>query len=192
MKNIVAVSVILLMLSCESKEAKKERIFKEFQEEAKAMKKNQIDLFVGAKPIPFSAKTISRTSFNSRDYQGKNLVIFIYDKSYLKKSESYDMTEEFNALYNKYNKEAHFIGIVEGFVENEKEFKDYLAHSNVLFEQIDNTKSYNKSEKLNYNVFCNPAKVLIGIDGKVLHSSCGGGNISAIAQKLDSIKANKK
>ncbi|MBK1898033.1 peroxiredoxin family protein [Chryseobacterium paridis] len=189
MKYIVILLVILSQISCESKEEKKQRIFKEFEKEAKAIRKNQIDLFVNAKPKYFSAKTINGSVFNSQDYKGKNLVIFIYDKAYLKKSDSYNMAEEFNALYTEFKNEAHFIGIVEGFVENDKALKDYLSHSTVLFDQIDNTKSYNKSEKLNYNIFCSPAKILIDINGKVIHSSCGGGNNMIIGQKLDSIKS---
>lgn len=192
MKKILALFVILSMLSCESEKEKKERIFKEFQKEAKELKKNQIDFFLNAKPKYFSAKTIKGSVFNSQNYKGKNLVVFIYDKSYLKKSDSYDMAEEFNALYKEYQNDVSFIGIVEGFVENEKELKDYLSHSNVLFEQIDNTKSYDKSEKLNYNIFCSPAKILIDINGKVIHSSCGGGNNTIIEQKLDSIRSAVK
>jgi peroxiredoxin len=188
MKKILALFIILSILSCESKEEKKEKFLKDFQEQAKEMKKNQIDLFLHAKPKYFSAKTISGTTFNSQNYKGKNLVIFIYDKSYLKKSESYDMAEESNTLYKEFKDNAEFIGIVEGFIENEKELKDYLKQSKILFEQIDNTKSYDKSEKLNYNLFCSPAKILIDINGKVIHSSCGGGNITEISRKLDSIK----
>ncbi|GAA5097381.1 hypothetical protein GCM10023210_32410 [Chryseobacterium ginsengisoli] len=180
------------MLSCESKEEKKEKFLKDFQEQAKEMKKNQIDLFLNAKPKYFSAKTISGTTFNSQNYKGKNLVIFIYDKSYLKKSESYYMAEEFNTLYKEFKNNAYFIGIIEGFIKNEKELKDYLNQSNILFEQIDNTKSYDKSEKLNYDIFCSPAKILIDINGKVIHSSCGGGNNIEISRKLDSIKVASK
>jgi peroxiredoxin len=192
MKKILALFLILSILSCESEKEKKERILKEFQKEAKELKKNQIDFFLNAKPNYFSAKTINGLVFNSQNYKGKNLVIFVYDKSYLKKSESYDMAEEFNALYTEFKNEAYFIGIVEGFVENEKQLKDYLSQSNILFEQIDNTKSYEKSEKLNYNLFCSPAKILIDTNGKVIHSSCGGKNHSGIVQKLDSIKAAVK
>jgi peroxiredoxin len=188
MKKILALFIILSILSCESKEEKKEKFLKDFREQAKEMKKNQIDLFLHAKPKYFSAKTINGTSFNSQNYKGKNLVIFIYDKSYLKKSESYDMVEECNTLYKEFKDNAEFIGIVEGFIENEKELKDDLNQANILFDQIDNTKSYDKSEKLNYNIFCSPAKILIDVNGKVIHSSCGGGNITEISRKLDSIK----
>jgi peroxiredoxin len=188
MKKILALFIILSILSCESKEEKKEKFLKDFQEQAKEMKKNQIDLFLHAKPKYFSAKTINGTPFNSQNYKGKNLVIFIYDKSYLKKNESYDMAEECNTLYKEFKDNAEFIGIVEGFIENEKELKDDLNQANILFEQIDNTKSYDKSEKLNYNIFCSPAKILIDVNGKVIHSSCGGGNITEISRKLDSIK----
>jgi hypothetical protein len=192
MKKILALLTIVSILSCESKEEKKQKFLKDFQEQAKEMKKNQIDLFLDAKPKYFSAKTIKGTPFNSGNYKGKNLVIFIYDKSYLRKSESYDMSEEYNALYKEFKNNAAFIGIIEGFIENEKELKDYLNQSNILFEQIDNTKSYDKSEKLNYNIFCGPAKILIDINGKVIHSSCGGGNSTEITRKLDSIRAASK
>jgi len=153
MKYILSLFLLLSVLSCENKEEKKQRVFKQFEEEAKALKKNQIDLFINATPKYFSAKTIDGQVFNSQDYKGKNLVIFIYDKSYLKKSESYDMAEEFNALYTKFKNEAYFIGIIEGFIENDQQLKDYISNSNVQFAQIDNTKSYDKSEKLNYNLF---------------------------------------
>ncbi|ASK30665.1 AhpC/TSA family protein [Chryseobacterium sp. T16E-39] len=192
MKYILSLFLLLSVLSCENKEEKKQRVFKQFEEEAKALKKNQIDLFINATPKYFSAKTIDGQVFNSQDYKGKNLVIFIYDKSYLKKSESYDMAEEFNALYTEFKNEAYFIGIIEGFIENDKQLKDYISNSNVQFAQIDNTKSYDKSEKLNYNLFCSPAKVLIGSNGKVIHSSCGGGNNAEISHKLDSIKTASK
>ncbi|GAA4149876.1 hypothetical protein GCM10022217_02320 [Chryseobacterium ginsenosidimutans] len=192
MKKILSLFIILSILSCESKEEKKEKFLKDLQEQAKEMKKNQIDLFLHAKPKYFSAKTINGTTFNSQNYKGKNLVIFIYDKSYLKKSDTYDMPEEFNNLYKEFKNNANFIGIVEGFIENEKELKDDLNQSNILFEQIDNTKSYDKSEKLNYNTFCSPAKILIDINGKVIHSSCGGGNSTEITRKLDSIKVASK
>ena len=33
-----------------------------------------------------------------QDFKNKNLVVFIYDKSYLKKSETYDMTKELNEM----------------------------------------------------------------------------------------------
>lgn len=188
MKKFPVLLIILSLLSCESKKEREEKFLKDFQEQAKEMKKNQIDLFLNATPRYFSAKTIQGKAFNSKDYQGKNLVIFIYDKSYLKKSESYDMAEEYNTLYNEFKNNAEFIGIIEGFIENEKELKGYLSHSTVLFDQIDNTKSYDKSEKLNYNIFCSPAKILIDVNGKVIHSSCGGGNSIEITQKLDSIK----
>ncbi|SDQ80312.1 Alkyl hydroperoxide reductase subunit AhpC (peroxiredoxin) [Chryseobacterium soldanellicola] len=192
MKKISSLFIILSILSCESKEQKKEKFLKDIQEQAKEMKKNQIDLFLDAKPKYFSAKTINGTTFNSQNYKGKNLVIFIYDKSYLKKSDTYDMPEEFNSLYKEFKNNVGFIGIVEGFIENEKELKDHLNQSNILFEQIDNTKSYDKSEKLNYNIFCSPAKILIDINGKVIHSSCGGGNTTEISRKLDSIKVASK
>jgi len=191
MKHILALLIILSVSSCESKEQKRERILKEFEKEAKTLRNNQIDFSFNARPRYFSAKTMNGTVFNSQNYKDKNLVVFIYDKSYLKKSESYDMAEELNALYTKYKNDAYFIGIVEGFIEDEKELQDYLSHSHVLFEQIDNTKSYNKSEKLNYNLVCSPAKVLIDTNGKVIHSSCGGGNNLVIEQKLDSIRAIK-
>ncbi|EJL72489.1 peroxiredoxin family protein [Chryseobacterium populi] len=188
MKKFSVLLIILSMLSCESKKEKEEKFLKDFQEQAKEIRKNQIDLFLNATPKYFSAKTIQGKTFNSQEYKGKNLVILIYDKSYLKKSESYDMAEEYNTLYNEFKNNAEFIGIVEGFIENEKELKDYLSHSTVLFDQIDNTKSYGKSEKLNYNIFCSPAKIVIDVNGKVIYSSCGGGNITEITQKLDSIK----
>lgn len=41
-------------------------------------------------------------------------------------------------------------------------------------------------------MYCSPAKILIDIHGKVIHSSCGGKNSSEITRKLDSIQAAVK
>jgi cytochrome oxidase Cu insertion factor (SCO1/SenC/PrrC family) len=116
--------------------------------------------------------------------------VFIYDKSYLKKSETYDMAKELNEIYSSHKDKVQFIGIIEGYVENENELKKYLNTSKIVFEQIDNTKSQNKPEILNYNMFCSPSKILINRKGKVIYSSCGGGDSDKLTQKLDSIKNN--
>lgn len=98
------------------------------------------------------------------------------------------MTKEQNDIYNSYKNKIKFIGIIEGYVENQNELDEYLKNSGIIFEQIDNTKSQNKPQVLDYNIFCNPAKILINSNRKVIHSSCGGGESRELIQKLDSIK----
>ena len=187
-KLLLLLAILPFMISCQDKKEQQENNLKKLQEEAKELKKNQIDFFMDAIPKYFSATTVDGKLFNSQDFKNKNLVVFIYDKSYLKKSETYDMTKELNEIYISYKNKIKFIGIIEGYVENQKELNEYLKNSKILFEQIDNTKSQSKPKILNYNMYCSPAKILISSSGKVIHSSCGGGNSYELIQKLDSIK----
>jgi hypothetical protein len=191
-KQILLIAIVLCMLSCNNQEAKEADNLKALQKELLELKKNQIDFFKDATPKYFSAKTISGQLFNSKDYMNKYLVVFIYDKSYLKKSESYDMSKEYNDIYAAYKDKVQFIGIIEGFIEKENELNEYVTSSNILFDQIDNTNSFKKDKILNYNIFCSPAKILINDNGKVIHSSCGGGNSNELIQKIEAIKIPKE
>ncbi|WP_417941528.1 peroxiredoxin family protein [Flavobacterium sp. RS13.1] len=192
MNKILALfAILLLLISCQNRKEQEENNLKRLQKQAQELMKNQIDFFMNATPKYFSAETLSGKRFNSQDFKNKNLVVFIYDKSYLKKSDTYDMTKELNEIYNAYKDKIEFIGIIEGYVENQNELDEYLKKSKILFEQIDNTISQDKPEILNYNMYCSPAKILIDPSGKVIHSSCGGGNSYELIQKLESIKNSR-
>ncbi|WP_017496454.1 hypothetical protein [Flavobacterium sp. WG21] len=192
MNRILALLAILpFLISCQNKKEQEENNLKELQKQAQELRKNQIDFFMNATPKHFSAKTLSGKLFNSQYFKNKNLVVFIYDKSYLKMSDTYDMTKELNEIYKAYKSKIEFVGIIEGYVENQNELNEYLKNSKILFEQIDNTKSKNKPEILNYNMYCSPAKILINSNGKVIHSFCGGGNSYELIQKLERIKNSR-
>lgn len=189
MKHFFFLLFLFFAVSCNNKKNSDDEDFlKSFEKESKEYQKNVINFDLNATPKDFSARTVNGKTFNSKEYAGKNTVIFIYNVSYLEKSESYNMSQELNEIYSSFKDDAHFIGIVEGFVVNEKDFKRNLKNSNLLFEQIDNTISESKSKELFYNIVCTPAKILIDKKGKVIASSCGGGNSEALVYKLDSIK----
>ncbi len=193
MKYLLLVVSSFLLFSCKKKEDNDQDYLKKFQKEFDEYKEKAIDFDLNTTPKYFSATTIDGKSFNSKDHSGKNIVIFIYDASYLKKSESYNLSQEFNDVYNSFKEDAQFIGIIQGFVENEKDFNDSVTNSKLLFQQIDNTISQTKSKELFYNIVCTPAKILIDVNGKVISSTCGGRNTAALVYKLDSIKnANSK
>ena len=66
------------MISCQDKkEQQQENNLKNLQEEAKELKKNQIDFFMDAIPKYFSATTVDGKLFNSQDFKNKNLVVFM-------------------------------------------------------------------------------------------------------------------
>jgi cytochrome oxidase Cu insertion factor (SCO1/SenC/PrrC family) len=176
------------MISCENKKTQDDKDLKtDLQAMSEEFNKNKIDLMLNATPKYFSVKTVSGKQFNSEDYKGKDLVIFIYDKSYLKKSDTYDMTAELNEIYNSNKDKVQFIGIIEGFVDDDAELKDYIKNSKLEFDQIDNTVSQNKEEKLIHNISCTPAKILIDKTGKVIASSCGGKSSVELLDKLEKL-----
>lgn len=100
-KILVLLTILSCMISCQNKEKQEENNLKELQKQAQELMKNQIDFFRNATPKYFSATTINGKLFNSQDLKNKNFVVFIYDKSYLKKSDTYDMTKELNEIYIK-------------------------------------------------------------------------------------------
>ena len=117
-------ALTFIFSSCQSKKEKEEKLQKELQVAAQEMMKDRIDLEMDATPKYFSAKTIDGKTFNSEDYKGKNLVIFVYNENYLKKSDTYDMPSEhdipteLNEIYDKYKDQAHFVGILDDAVED--------------------------------------------------------------------------
>lgn len=175
------------IISCEKKIEKDKKV-REQQKIVREIKKEDLNFSLNAKPEYFSARTINGKLFNSADYKGKTIVIFIYDKSYLVKSGTYDMSEEFNGIYNTYKDKAKFIGIIEGFNDSKAEFDKNLKNSKIAFDQIDNTISENTEDKLHYNLSCSPAKVIIDKTGKVILSTCGGKNDTELVDKLKNLE----
>jgi len=188
MKQLLLLFTLFFMVSCEDKKSPEKKDLKtELQTMSEKFKQNQIDLQLNATPKYFSAKTISGKQFNSEDYKGKNLVILVYDNSYLKKSDTYDLSEEFNKIYNSYKDKVLFIGIIEGFTDSEAELQKSVKESKILFDQIDNTISTNQEEKIIHNISCDPAKIVIDQSGKVILSSCGGKNSSDLISILEKL-----
>jgi len=159
------------------------------EEQSKTMttvSKPTVDLAQGSKPINFSAKTTDGSTFNSAANKGKYWVIFVYDKSYLSKSESYDMVTELSETYKKFGGKIPMVGIANGFSDDENAIKKLFANANFGFKQIDNTQGPEKEQKVNDNVFCTPAKILIDPTGKVVYNGCGG-KTETFDYKLDSL-----
>lgn len=188
MKRLLLLFILPIMISCENKKTQDDKDLKtDLQVMSEEFNKNKIDLTLNAIPKYFSAQTVGGKPFNSEDYKGKDLVIFIYDKSYLKKSDTYDMAAELNEIYNSHKDKVRFIGIIEGFVDNDAELQDYIKSSKLEFDQIDNTVSTDKEEKLIHNISCTPAKILIDKTGKVIASSCGGKSSVELLSKLEKL-----
>ena len=78
------------------------------------------------------------------------------------------------------------LGIANGFSDDEKAIKALFAKANLSFKQIDNTRGPEKDERINDNVFCTPAKILIDPTGKVVYNGCGG-KTETFNYKLDSL-----
>ncbi|WP_051941923.1 peroxiredoxin family protein [Maribacter forsetii] len=136
----------------------------------------EVNMTLNEAPEDFRVQTINGNIFDSADHKGGYLVLFIYDKSYLKSSETYDMVAELNETYSRFKGKVTFVGVIEGLIESEEELRGMLAKCDIHFNQIDNTKNWSmqKQEKLDLNIFCTPAKIIIDPEGKVIFSSCGG------------------
>ena len=104
-------SIFIWTLSACQKD-NKENNLADFQKEAAEIRKKQINFDLNATPKYFSAKTLRGTTFNSKDFEGKNLMLFIYPKSYLTKSDSYDMPTELNDIYNQYKTKWTLLGLL--------------------------------------------------------------------------------
>lgn len=188
MKHFLCFFILIAMISCGNKKSDDDKdLKKELHAMSENFNDNKIDLKLHATPKYFSAPTVSGKLFNSKDYKEKILVVFIYDKSYLEKTENYDMSAELNEIYNLYKDKAQFIGIIEGFIDDNTELQKTLKNSKIAFDQIDNTIAPNKEEKVIHNISCEPAKIVIDQTGKVIVSSCGGKNndeLNSILEKL--------
>lgn len=176
------------MSACSQTPKQKE---KTLAEELAEIRANQVDFSQDATPKEFSAKTTDGTTFNSKDNKGKFWVLFVYDKSYLTKSESYDIVAELNNTYKLYGAKIPMIGMANGLCENEEELKAKFATAKFSFAQIDNTKSPSKESKVKDNVFCTPAKIIIDPNGKVVYNGCGGKTEKFDLMLADLIKEEK-
>lgn len=193
MKKLLLLFIALSFSGC--KEKKEETTVENIDKIREEWKKNRLDFFVGATPLPFSAKTMNGHQFNSNDYKGKNLLVFIYSKKSLERDPnvSYNMTDDLNRLFAEYKDQAGFIGILEGLEDEKAPYEKALKDAeNIQFDQIDNTQSLQRQEQIKYNTFCTPARILINSNGKVIHSNCGGAADEELMRKLDSIKAQQK
>lgn len=193
MKKLLLLFILFSLSAC--KEKKETTTAENIDKMREEWKKNRLDFFVGSTPQPFSAKTMNGHQFNSKDYNGKNLLIFIYGKKSLERDHnlSYNMTDDLNRLFNEYKDQTGFIGILEGLEDDKTVYEKALKDTgNIQFEQIDNTKSPQRQEQIKYNIFCTPARILINSNGKVIHSSCGGATDQELMRKLDSIKTHQK
>ncbi|WP_316848816.1 peroxiredoxin family protein [Pedobacter agri] len=164
--------VIIALFGCngESQEKLKDEKIKEVV----AANKTAIDLLLGSSPKEFSVKTVDGSLFESAENKGKCWVVFVYQNSYLNKSESYDLVSELNATHQKYGKHFPMIGIVNGFSDDAAAMTKSILEAKFNFKQIDNTQGPEKDEVINENVYCTPAKILINPEGKVVYNGCGG------------------
>ncbi|RZK57615.1 MAG: AhpC/TSA family protein [Pedobacter sp.] len=150
-----------------------------------------LNLLVGDKPKDFTAKATDGSTFNSAENKGKYWAVFVYDKSYLVKSDSYDMVAELKETIKNFCDKIPMLVIVNGFSDDEPALKTMIANAKISIKQIDNTEGPDKEKPLDDNVFCTPAKILIDPSGKVIYNGCGG-KTSTFDIKLDSlVKANK-
>jgi len=181
MKKIAIFSLLIIILfGCTGKSQDEKT--KEMATESKP----SVDLLQGSTPIDFTAEATDGSTFNSADNKGKYWAIFVYDRSYLTKSESYDMVAELNETYKKFGSKIPMLGIANGFSDDEKAIKALFAKAKFSFKQIDNTRGPEKDERINDNVFCTPAKILIDPTGKVVYNGCGG-KTESFNYKLDSL-----
>ena len=65
MKKLLILAILPFMISCQDKKEQQENNLKKLQEEAKELKKSQIDFFMNAIPKYFSATTVDGKLFNS-------------------------------------------------------------------------------------------------------------------------------
>ncbi|GAA3984757.1 hypothetical protein GCM10022246_40580 [Pedobacter ginsengiterrae] len=189
MKKIhLAVLCLITLTIVACSQAKKE---KTLEEEIAEYKANQIDFSQNAKPKDFSAKATDGSTFNSKDFKGKYWAIFFYDRSYLIKSDSYDLVAELNNTHKLFGDKIPMVALINGFCDNDLELKRQIDSAQFAFTQIDNTKGPNKESKVKDNVFCTPAKIIINPAGKVVYNGCGGNTEKFNLMLTDLIKAEK-
>lgn len=185
MKHPLILSVLFScsLFGCQPSANKDKKTLDEYFAE---QRKNQVDFNIGSQPRNFLVKTIDGQQFELAKQRGKHLVVFVYDKTWLKVDSSYNLSKELNGTYHKFKDQIAFVGIINGDIEP-GQLKALLASSKMEFPQIDNTVSGDKSEVINDNVVCTPAKIIIDPAGKVLYNGCGGAVEEIINYKLDSI-----
>ncbi|WP_316807897.1 hypothetical protein [Pedobacter agri] len=190
MKKLTLLSLMIIALfGCDGES--QEKIKNEEMKEVVIADKTAIDLLLGDSPKDFSVKTADGSLFKSADNKGKYWVIFVYQNSYLKKSDSYDLVAELNATHQKFGKHFPMIGIVNGFSDDAAAMTKSIIEAKFNFQQIDNTQGPEKDQVINENVYCTPAKILINPEGKVVYNACGG-KTETFEVLLDSlVKANK-
>ena len=81
-----------------------------------------IEFNEGVNPDYFTATTIKGKQINSKDYLGKNLVLYIGDAGFEGK-----MSEGFNELFNKYknNNKVVFLTIIDG--DEDDNLQEFLS-----------------------------------------------------------------
>lgn len=169
--NFILLSLIatLMMIAC-SQAPKEKTLAAELAE----IRAKQIDFFKNATPKAFSATAMDGSTINSKDYKGKYWVLFAYNNSYLTKIESYDMVAELKNTHQLYGEKIPMVAIIDGFCDNDAQLKKQVDSANFSFPQIDNTQAPNKNKKVEHNIFCTPAKIIIDPNGKVIYNGCGG------------------
>lgn len=184
MKKLLLLTLILpFPFSCQKKEEPDIDRTKELAE----YRKKLITLEPEQKLKDFSAKTISGKTFNTKDYLGKTLVIIVYRKDYLQKSDTYDMPAEMNRVYEATKDKANFIGILEDHDDDQKALHQKMKNSGILFDQIDNTQSTEKQKQILLGSFCYPLKTVIDKDGKIVYSKCGGHGEENLIEAINSL-----
>ena len=141
-----------------------------------------IEFSEGVNPDYFMVTTIKGKQINSKDYLGKNLVLYIGDADFEGK-----MSEGFNELFNKYknNNKVAFLTIIDG--DEDDNLQEFLSKYNTEADFIDNRQKAGKKQ-LRHNVGCHPATFLINNKGKVIYAGCGGyGFADEYLYKLDSL-----
>ncbi|RZL19389.1 MAG: hypothetical protein EOO96_26085, partial [Pedobacter sp.] len=98
-----------------------------------------LNLLEGDKPKDFTAKTTDGSTFNSAENKGKYWAVFVYDKSYLVKSDSYDMVAELKETIKNFGDKIPMLVIVKGFSDDEPALKTMIANAKISIKQIDNT-----------------------------------------------------
>jgi len=141
-----------------------------------------IEFNEGVNPDYFMVTTIKGKQINSKDYLGKNLVLYIGDAGFEGK-----MSEGFDELFNKYknNNKVAFLTIIDG--DEDDNLQDFLSKYNTEADFIDNRRKAGKKQ-LKHNIGCHPATFLINNKGKVIYAGCGGyGFADEYLHKLDSL-----
>lgn len=181
-KVLGLVTVGILLFSCS---AEKQKANNRKQQSAK------IDFNAGNSPAEFSVKTTEGKIFASKAYRGKYLVVLFYNKSFFKQQRNNGFTVSLNKMAKKLKGKVGFVGIMNGFVENEKEGGEIFRNNVFSFPQVNNTLSYDQDAQLNDNVFCTPAAIVIDPKGEVVYHQCGDSEMPGILHQLNAMLKEK-